>query len=162
MKLHDTIEKTLKLIQEQLTQKNIKLVNNFQAETDLVSGDSDLLTQALVNLNLNAIDAIESDGAISVGTSNCTYRFASGSDPEKSISKACIRMQITDTGKGIAQNQLQKIFDPFFTSKSEGTGMGLSVAHGIIQEHHGMIEVKSTLGKGTIFNIYLPILKEDA
>ena len=71
-------------------------------------------------------------------------------------------IQISDTGKGIAKDQLQKIFDPFFTSKSEGTGMGLSVAHGIIQEHHGVIEVESEPRKGTTFYIYLPVLKEDA
>ena len=67
-----------------------------------------------------------------------------------------------DTGKGIAQDQLQKIFYPFFTSKSEGTGMGLSVAHGIIREHHGAIEVDSQPGKGTTFSIYIPVLEEDA
>ena len=121
-----------------------------------------MLIQTLVNINLNALEAIGGDGAISVATTNCTHRFAQGNNPDNAVSKACIRVQIRDTGKGIAENQLQKIFDPFFTNKSEGTGMGLSVAHGIIQEHHGVIEVASKLGKGTTFNIYIPILEEDA
>jgi nitrogen-specific signal transduction histidine kinase len=162
MPLHDTIEQTLKLINEQLLQKNIELKTTFRAKEHLISGDSDLLTQALVNLNLNAIDAIENDGHISVGTSNCTYRFVNSEDAERIVTKPCIRLQISDTGKGIAADQLHKIFDPFFTSKSEGTGMGLSVAHGIIQEHQGVIEVESEPEKGTTFYIYLPILKGDA
>ncbi|MCK4564828.1 MAG: hypothetical protein KAU94_09160 [Verrucomicrobia bacterium] len=162
MELHDTIEQTLKLIREQLYQKNIVLNNNLRAKRDLISGDADLLAQTLVNLNLNAIEAIGSEGSITVTTTNCTYRFAQGKNPENAIKKSCIRLQIRDTGKGIAKNQLQKIFDPFFTSKSEGTGMGLSVAHGIIQEHHGVIEVESHPGKGTTFSIYIPLLKEDA
>jgi len=162
MKLHDTVEKTLKLVHEQLSQKNITLNNTLRAKHDLISGDADLLTQTLVNFNLNAIEAIESDGSINVTSSNCTYRFAQGDNPDNAISKSCIRVQISDTGMGIEGDQLQKIFDPFFTSKSEGTGMGLSVAHGIIQEHHGAIEVESRPGKGTTFSIYIPILEEDA
>jgi two-component system nitrogen regulation sensor histidine kinase GlnL len=160
MKLHDTIEQTLKLIHEQLSQKNIVLSNNFNATQDLISGDADLLTQALVNLNLNAIDAIEKNGEISVGTTNCSYRFVHSNDGRSSPT-SCIRLQISDTGVGIPYDKLKKIFDPFFTSKSEGTGMGLSVAHGIIQEHRGVIEVESEPGKGTTFYIYLPILEED-
>lgn len=162
MKLHETVAKTLQLIHEQLSQKNIELKEDFRATQDFISGDADLLTQTLVNLNLNAIDAIESDGVIKVSTANCTYRFANGDDPECASVRSCIRLQISDTGKGISKDQLHKIFDPFFTSKSEGTGMGLSVAHGIIQEHRGVIEVQSEQGKGTTFNIYIPLLKEAA
>lgn len=160
MNFHATVEQTLKLIHEQLAQKNITLNNSFQAEQDLISGDADLLTQALVNLNLNAIDAIDKDGCITVGTTNCTYRFANGTDPDRASAVSCIRLQISDTGTGISKDHLQKIFDPFFTNKSGGTGMGLSVSHGIIQEHSGVIEVESEQGKGTTFYIYLPILKE--
>lgn len=161
MKLHETIKKTLKLINEQLTQKSIALNDRLQAKHDLISGDADLLTQTLVNFNLNAIEAIETNGTIKVSTTNCTYRFARNEDPADAITKSCIRLQISDTGKGIAQDQLLKIFDPFFTSKSEGTGMGLSVAHGIIHEHHGAIEVDSKLGRGTTFSIYIPVIEKD-
>ena len=160
MKLHSTVGQTLKLIHEQLALKNIELKTRFRAEKDLVSGDSDLLTQALVNLNLNAVEAIESAGIVTVGTSNCTYPFANGDGFERAV--PCIRLQISDNGKGIAPDHLKKIFDPFFTSKSEGTGMGLSVAHGIIQEHHGIIEVESEPGSGTSFYLYIPLLEEES
>jgi signal transduction histidine kinase len=162
MRLHTTVKKTLELIHEQLSQKNIVLHNNLRAKQDLISGDADLLTQAMVNFNLNAIEAIGNDGSIHVSSTNCIYRFIRGDDPGDAVSKSCIRLQISDTGKGISGDQLQKIFDPFFTSKSEGTGMGLSVAHGIIHEHHGVIEVESTPGKGTTFSIYIPTLEEEA
>lgn len=162
MRLHETVEKTLKLIHEQLSQKNISLTNNLLAKHDLVSGDADLLTQTLVNFNLNAIEAIESDGEITVSTTNCTYRFVQGGDPGNAIKKPCIRLQISDTGEGIEKDLLQKIFDPFFTSKSQGTGMGLSVSHGIIREHNGAIEVESKRGAGTTFSIYIPTIEEDS
>jgi len=159
IKFHETIEHTLKLVQEQLSQKNIVMRNNCQAKNDAINGDAGMLTQALVNLNLNAIDAIGEDGTITVDTINCTYRFATGDDPEKATAKQCIRLQISDTGKGIERGALSKIFDPFFTSKSEGTGMGLSVAHGIVQEHNGVMEVESELGRGTTFYIYIPVIE---
>jgi PAS domain S-box-containing protein len=162
MPLRATIEKTLKLIHEQLVQKNIKLETRFLADEDLVSGDADLLTQALVNLNLNAIEAIGSDGTITVGTTNVIHHLFNGHDgSDRAAAVPCIRLHISDSGKGIAQDLLKKIFDPFFTSKSEGTGMGLSVAHGIIQEHHGAIEVESVVGAGATFYIYIPLHKEE-
>ncbi len=162
MHFQETIEQTLKLIHEQMTQKGITLANKCKAPTDLIFGDAKLLSQALVNLNLNAIEAIGENGTITVATTNCNYRFANGETPDRATIRQCIRLQITDTGKGIEQANLQKIFDPFFTSKSEGTGMGLSVAHGIISEHHGVIEVESEPGRGTTFFVYIPLLEEDA
>ncbi len=159
LKLHNTLENTLKLMHEQAALKNIVLENQLKAKQDLISGDADLLTQILVNFNLNAIEAIGRDGTITVGTTNCTYRFSRNGS---AVKKFCIRLQISDTGQGIAEDQLKKIFDPFYTSKSEGTGMGLSVALGIIQEHHGEIEVDSRQGKGTTFRVYIPLLEEDA
>ena len=159
MNLHGAIEQVLKLMNEQLTQKHISLDTRLDAASDKILGDESLLFQALINLHLNAIDAIEQDGSILVSTTNCAYRFAQTTG--ESALKQCIRFQISDSGKGIDKESLQKIFDPFFTSKSEGTGMGLSVSHGIIQEHHGVVEVESELGKGTTFYIYIPLLQED-
>ena len=159
MNIQDTIDQTLKLIHEQLSQKNITLKNNCRAQKTEIFGDARLLSQALINLTLNATEAIGQDGTITVGTMNCSHRFASS--PDKATSRKCIRLQISDTGKGIERDDLLKIFDPFFTSKSEGTGMGLSVAHGIINEHHGIIEVESEPNRGSTFYIYIPILEEE-
>ncbi len=162
MDAQEMIDQTLKLIQEQLSQKNIALHNNCKAHSTRIFGDRKLLSQALINLNLNAIEAIEDGGTITVGTINCSYRFANGDSPDKATRRKCFRIQITDNGHGIEREKLQQIFDPFFTSKSEGTGMGLSVAHGIISEHHGVIEVESEPGRGTTFYIYIPLFEEGA
>ncbi len=162
MHLHDTIDQMLKLTHEQMVQKNITLECRCDAEIDMIQGDAKLLSQALINLTLNAIEAIGAAGTITIATSNRNYRFANGVGPANAITKKCIRIQISDTGQGIPSESLKKIFDPFFTSKSEGTGMGLSVAHGIINEHHGIIEVESETGTGTSFYIYLPSLDEVA
>ncbi|MDF7823329.1 ATP-binding protein [Pontiellaceae bacterium B12227] len=162
MDIQTTIDQTLKLIHEQLSQKNITLKNNCRARKTEIFGDAKLFSQVLINLTLNATEAIGEDGNITIGTTNCTHRFANGDQPDKAITKKCIRLQISDSGKGIEREHLQKIFDPFFTNKSEGTGMGLSVAHGIITEHHGIIEVESEPGRGTTFYIYIPILEEGA
>jgi two-component system nitrogen regulation sensor histidine kinase GlnL len=160
MDLHETIDQILKLTHEQMAQKNISLNNKTRANSGQILGDAKLLSQAIVNLFLNSIEAIESFGAITVGTTNCQHRIANGNGPEQVETKQCIRLQITDTGEGIPSEHIEKIFDPFFTSKSAGTGMGLSVAHGIIREHHGVIDVESELGVGTSFYIYLPTINE--
>ncbi len=162
MKLHDTIDQILKLTHEQMIQKNIGMNNRCHADVDEIQGDAKLLSQALINLMLNAIEAIGNDGTITVGSSNCKYQFATGEHPNHGVNLACIRVQISDTGHGIPRESLQKIFDPFFTSKSEGTGMGLSVAHGIIQDHGGVIEVESETGAGSTFYVYLPVIQQEA
>ncbi|MBN2163533.1 MAG: hypothetical protein JXR25_11625 [Pontiellaceae bacterium] len=162
MNLHPTLQQILKLTHEQMSQHNIIVKDQLTASTDNIMGDAKLLSQALINLTLNAVEAIGKNGTITIGTSNCIYHFANGGGTGKPVKKNCIRIQISDTGQGIKEESLQKIFDPFFTSKSEGTGMGLSVAHGIISEHHGVIEVESDIGKGTTFYLYIPLLDEEA
>ena len=158
--LHDVIGQILKLTREQMAQKNITVNDRRHAEHDHILGDAKLLSQALINLILNAAEAIGQEGTITVGTTNCNHRFANGDGPDQSVIKECVRIQISDTGRGIAQDHIKQIFDPFFTRKSEGTGMGLSVAHGIIQEHHAVIAVESEKGKGSTFYIYIPVIEE--
>jgi signal transduction histidine kinase len=67
-----------------------------------------------------------------------------------------VRLSVRDTGTGISPEHLPKIFDPFFTTKPDGTGLGLSISHGIVQEHHGTLEVRSEVGKGSIFTLTFP------
>jgi two-component system nitrogen regulation sensor histidine kinase GlnL len=159
--LHDVIGQILKLTREQMVQKDIAVTDNRHAAHDRIMGDAKLLSQALINLTLNAVEAIGKEGSITIGTANCQYRFANGEGPDQSVIKECIRLQISDSGQGIAADHIKKIFDPFFTRKSEGTGMGLSVAHGIIQEHHAVIDVESEIGKGSTFHIYIPVIEEE-
>jgi nitrogen-specific signal transduction histidine kinase len=161
MNLHNVIGQILKLTNEQMAQKNIVVNDVRNASKNRILGDAKLLSQAIINLTLNAVEAIGKDGTITVGTMNSTYRFANGDGPDQSAIKECIRIQISDSGQGIAPDHIKKIFDPFFTRKSEGTGMGLSVAHGIIQDHHAVIDVESETGKGSTFYIYIPVIEEE-
>jgi two-component system NtrC family sensor kinase len=108
--------------------------------------DLDKMNQVFINLLINAIHAIGSDGEIQVTTSLPPNRDA-------------VQIQIEDTGKGIPAEIIDFIFDPFFTTKKtgEGTGLGLSISYGIVKEHGGDIHVESVPGKGAVFTVTLPV-----
>ena len=108
------------------------------------------IQQVFLNLFLNSIQAMENGGQIDVTLS------ADAAARE-------VRIDVRDTGKGIAPENLDRLFDPFFSTKKEGegTGLGLSVSYNIINKHGGRIEVESASGKGTCFSIFLPIDKDD-
>ena len=119
-------------------------------------GDADLIKQVVLNLLVNAQQAIEGKGHITVES-----RPHAGKIPAKPGVEALpmVEVLVRDTGCGIPESNLQRIFDPFFTSKEvgKGTGLGLSVSYGIINAHGGRISVESVVGKGTTFHILLPI-----
>jgi signal transduction histidine kinase len=105
--------------------------------------DKDQIQQAVINLILNATDATDSGGTITVLT-----QFI----PQNKV----VEIAISDTGKGISGENTDKIFEPFFTTKGSGTGLGLAITHGIIGQHGGTIDVKSNQSQGTTFTIRLP------
>ena len=106
--------------------------------------DSGQIQQSIINLVLNAIEATDPGGSITV-----TSRFE--------MRKKNIEITIIDTGEGISAEDLDKIFDPFYTTKREGTGLGLAITLGIIEQHGGTIEVASKKGRGSTFKIKLPV-----
>jgi PAS domain S-box-containing protein len=158
---HETLEKTLLLVQHRLYQKEIKVVRAFDSPTDLIRADSDQLEQVFLNFFLNAMDAMKRGGELTVGTEIRTGEAliarvsSNGSQAEEAL---CI--SIRDTGEGIKPGDIPHVFDPFFTTKDHGTGLGLSVVHGIVQEHGGQIEVESELSTGTVFRIYMPLARD--
>jgi two-component system NtrC family sensor kinase len=111
-----------------------------------VTGDPDQLTQVLMALLLNAMDAMEGDGSITLRT------VRDESQP------GIVAVEVQDEGHGIPREELTKVFEPFYTTKApgKGTGLGLSICYGIISDHGGRIEVDSTVGEGTTFRIVLP------
>ncbi len=143
---------------------NIQIRKDIQPKCREVLADPTQLHQIAMNLITNAYHAVEANnGQISVGLKEVV--IGTGARPGLSLSPgeyACL--SVSDTGHGIAQENLGKIFDPYFTTKEQGkgTGLGLSVVYGIIQEHGGGIDVDSVPGKGTTFNVFLPLLKRDA
>jgi signal transduction histidine kinase len=130
--------------------------------SDLIQGDNDLLVQAFLNFFMNAIDAMENSGELIVSTALFEQETAQSTFLGVPSTETFLRLTIRDNGKGIKPEDIPHVFDPFFTTKSSGTGLGLSVSHGIIHEHHGMIDVASEVGVGTSFHVIFPLLRREA
>jgi two-component system, NtrC family, sensor kinase len=143
--LNNLIGESLRLIRDQKLFMNITIIKDLDDCQILVNADKNQLCQVLINLIINAIDAMEGRGTLTLRT----YR-------DRQESQACI--EITDTGSGIPQENLSKVFDPFFTTKElgKGTGLGLSMAYGILEENHGRISIKHTGPEGTTILLELP------
>jgi signal transduction histidine kinase len=143
VKLVDLVENTIKLIKGEIpthVQLRVEIPADIQGEMD-----PRRIEQVLINLILNGIQAMEAGGILSIRA--CANEKEAG-----------FYFEVSDTGKGIPPQDLGKIFDPFFTTKDvgKGSGLGLSVSHGIIKQHGGRIEVKSEVGQGSTFTVFLP------
>jgi two-component system NtrC family sensor kinase len=146
------IEDSAGLIEKHLRQNRVKIENELDPNLPLVIASPDQIKQVLLNLMLNAQQAMPEGGTIYVST-----KVSQGADPEFLISDS-VQVQIRDTGKGIAEEHLPHIFEPFFSTKDErGTGLGLWVSQGIVQAHGGSIKLRSREGRGTTFSVALPI-----
>jgi len=138
------LDDTLQLLEPQLRGNQIRIIRDYDPDAPLVFGNAGKLQQVFTNLLLNARDAIPAGGSIEISTIP--------SDDHSLI------VEISDTGMGIAPENVAKIYDPFYTTKGvgRGTGLGLAVSYGIVQEHSGHIGVESSPGRGTTFKITLP------
>jgi PAS domain S-box-containing protein len=145
--LNSVLEETLTLVQHPFKTARVNVIRNYAQRLPPVLGSTTRLQQVFLNLFLNARDAMPSGGMLEVRTA--AYNGS-------------IEVEVTDTGSGIPPEHLHRIFDPFFTTKStgKGTGLGLSVSYGIIKEHAGKVDVRSTPGKGTSFRLEFPAAKK--
>jgi len=154
--LNLVIEDTARIIERPASFRDIEIAMDLDPDLPQVWVDADLIKQVIMNMLVNAQHAIEHEGSITVRS----RRFPQPKSPEPGRQPVpMVEISIIDTGCGIPENNLKRIFDPFFTSKEvgKGTGLGLSVSHGIVRAHGGVIEVESTVGKGSTFRIYLPL-----
>ncbi|MCF8089478.1 MAG: PAS domain S-box protein [Desulfotignum sp.] len=144
--INEIVDQSLKLVRDQKKFRNIQVRRFLADEMMLIHADVSKLNQVIINLIINAADAMKGNGKISLST----YR----DKPNKKVF-----LEVKDTGEGIPRENLSKIFDPFFTTKEVGksTGLGLSIVYGIIEEHGGRISVKETGTKGTTFIIEFPM-----
>ncbi len=160
MHVHEVLEKSLQLVGHRLYQKEIKLTRSWQADVDTIRADADQLEQVFLNFFLNAMDAMNLGGELSVGTEiRSADEWVAAISGTNGDAHEVLRITVRDDGEGIRSEDIPHVFDPFFTTKDYGTGLGLSVVHGIIQEHGGQIEVESELSKGTAFHILLPLVR---
>jgi two-component system sensor histidine kinase HydH len=143
----ELISRSIKLIQQDVTNKNIDIKIDTAADLCTAWIDPDRLAQCLLNLYLNAVQAMDSGGTLTVRCSSSNAEH--------------VRIVVSDTGRGIAPGDLNKIFDPYFTTKKKGTGLGLAIVYKIIEAHGGHIDVKSTLDQGTAFTISIPCNLKD-
>jgi CheY-like chemotaxis protein len=141
-----------------MSKKNIAVKLEVNERIPSISGDSNQLEHVLMNLVVNAGDAMPDGGTITIATSVADLeRNARTVHPLLTPGKYVL-MTVSDSGTGIPDNIKDKVFDPFFTTKQtgKGTGLGLAMVYGIVKDHGGVINLKSQLGKGTTFEIYLP------
>ncbi|MEI8030340.1 MAG: ATP-binding protein [Comamonadaceae bacterium] len=158
--LNQVILDTVHFVERPASLQQVEVTTHLDPGLPQVWGDADLIKQVVMNLLVNAQQAIETRGSILVES----RPYAAG-DPANSAAEPfpMVEIAVTDTGCGIPQANLQRIFDPFFTSKEvgKGTGLGLSVSYGIVKAHGGRIDVESVVGSGTTFRIHLPIAPFD-
>ena len=154
--INKVLEAALLLVGHQIDLENIKLEKKSDAHLPLVLADFDKIQQVLINIIMNAIQAMPDGGNLTIAT-----RMAKGVRIGGSL-KDTIRIDITDTGFGISKENMSKLFTPFFTTKEKGkgVGLGLPVVHGIIEQHKGKIKVASEPNVGTTFTIYLEVMDE--
>jgi signal transduction histidine kinase len=140
--LHHGLDSTLTIVHNEIKYK-AKVVREYGQLPDVECLPSQL-NQVFMNLLVNAAQAIEENGLITIRT---------GAEGDE------VWVDVIDNGHGIKPEHLQKVFDPFFTTKpvGKGTGLGLSLSYGIVQKHHGRMEVQSEVGKGTMFRVWLPV-----
>ena len=154
--LNQIIEDTARIIERPAHLRDIEIAMDLDRDLPPVWVDADLIKQVVMNMLVNAQHAIEEKGSITIRS----RRVPEARSPEPGAkSVPMVELAIIDTGCGIPEKNLKRIFDPFFTSKEvgKGTGLGLSVSHGIVRAHGGAIEVESTVGEGSTFRIYLPL-----
>lgn len=155
--LPDAIAETKTLLDRLLGEK-IELTLNYERDLGLVKVDRGQLEQVIVNLSVNARDAMKDGGTLSIKTFNVSEEECEALGHTIMPSAKYVCLEISDTGSGIAKEDVGQIFEPFFTTKEvgEGTGLGLSTVYGIVKQTGGFIFPDSDLGKGTTFRIYLP------
>jgi len=140
--LNEVVEKTLELLRPELDNRGINVATKLASRLPLSPIDAVQIQQALVNLIKNAMQAMTREGAL-------TLQTGEGSDG--------VWVSVADNGGGIPQEQVNRIFEPFYTTKKKGSGLGLMIVQRIVQSHGGRIDLESHVGRGTTFRIWLPL-----
>ena len=144
--LSDLFQESLMLAEDEIQKQNIRVKINFSENGLFFKGDFKQLKQALLNVILNAVQSMQPKGLLSM----------SALQAQKTGGQEWLRIQIRDSGKGIPEEDKEKIFEPFFSTRSQGTGLGLAIVRNIIHAHGGTVFVESKIDRGTIVTFELP------
>jgi two-component system NtrC family sensor kinase len=159
--LNQIIEDTVRFVERPAHLRDIEITSDLDRTLPPIWIDGDLIKQVIMNMLVNAQHAVEEKGSIAIRTRRSPHPRAPAQAAEPI---PMVEISIVDTGCGIPEENLRRIFDPFFTSKDvgKGTGLGLSVSHGIVEAHGGLIEVESKVGEGSTFRVFLPLTPPSA
>jgi two-component system NtrC family sensor kinase len=148
--LNSVLNECVRLVENQSIFHNIEIKQDFDSDLPRIILDPSQLQQVILNLIINAAEAMEDGGVLTISTEHIPTDHA-------------VKVSVSDSGCGIPEENMDKLFDPFFTTKEvgHGTGLGLAISYGIIREHGGYLEVDSEVGKGTTFTVYLPMQIEE-
>jgi len=158
--LNSVIREMLSLLRRTIPRMidiQLKLAENLK----MVSADAGLCEQVLMNLCINSVNAMGENGKLTFMTENVVLNPDHPQTLLNPLSLEYLRLTVSDTGYGMSQDTLNRIYEPFFTTKEKGTGLGLSIVYSIVKDHGGFIESDSDVGKGTTFRIYFPVLDSD-
>jgi len=163
LNVNQVLDQVLSILEHSLPD-NVRIEQKLDGHAGNVSGDMNQLKQVFLNLCVNARDAMPAGGVLTVGTEEVDsdeslLEYYPDADPGPYVV-----VSVTDTGKGIPEGDLDRIFEPFFTTRErgEGMGLGLSIAQGIVKSHSGFVTVRSVVGRGTTFRVYLPALVDSS
>ena len=155
--LNEVLTQALELYEEQAATQGVKVAREFDPDLPFCNADRKRLHRCISNLLANAIQAMAKGGDLAVHTSLVSDVPAAASPSAGAPPDAMIRVTIADTGQGIQPDRLSSIFDPFYTTKEKGLGLGMAITHRIVEDHTGTIDVQSQVGLGTTFTIHLPV-----
>src|SRR5438309_8085368 len=158
VRLPELIDRALELYVDQFDDRRVEVVREYARDVPSIQADKDALYRVFVNLVANALDAMPRGGRLTVRAG-----WVTGGDPLPFARRRTanrVKVEVEDTGTGIEPSETDRIFNPFYTTRSGGTGLGLALAHKVVQDHGGAISFKSTPRVGTTFTIVLSLVAE--
>jgi PAS domain S-box-containing protein len=157
MDINDIIQQVTAMLRRVLGE-NVSLRTNLAPRLPAIEADATMMEQVIMNLSVNARDAMPGGGSLTIGTVPVMVSRAYVERNPEAREGTFVCLSVSDNGTGIEPDKLNKLFEPFFTTKEvgKGTGLGLATVYGIVKQHQGWVEVESELGKGSVFKVYLP------
>jgi len=158
VRLPELLDRAIELYADQLDERRIVIGREYARDVPSIQADREALYRVFVNLIANALDAMPDGGRLIVRTGWTASRDPLPLTRRRSANR--VKIEVEDTGDGIEASETNRVFNPFYTTRDHGTGLGLALAHKVVQDHSGVISFRSTPGRGTTFTIVLPLVPD--